>query len=129
VSGLGDDFRKRAAAKNEEAAKFLKSQEFQTNRVVQASAVVTKVTANMLSLLAEVVDYLRGEDAIDASAEKRQARTERFHGLRKAFVAATNDGDFTEYDRLIAELSQPVARGGGSGEGSDGESGGGGDVG
>lgn len=108
---LGDDFRKRAESNNAEAKQFFESPEFATSPKIQASAVISKVTANTLYLLGEVVDYLRGSDAVDASAERRARYAERNEAIRKAYLAGVQSGDFTNFDQLVSDFAASVGGG------------------
>ena len=115
MSFLGDDFRRRAEEYNAEAAKLFASPEFPSSPKVQVSTTVAKVTANVLHLLGETVDFLRASDTTDASYERRKVLAERNEALRKAFMAATTTGDYTRYDELVKEFVD-AASGNGSGE-------------
>lgn len=121
MSGLGDDFRKRAEKQKATAVELFGSREHDTNRRVQGSAIIAKVTANMLSLLGELVDYLRLSEEVDDATARRRAQSERLDAIRKAAVAGAATGDYTNYDRLIAEFGRTIGSRSGNGEGGTGE--------
>ena len=112
---LGDDFRKRAAENNKQAAAFFDSADFKSNPTIQATAVISKVTANTLYLLGELVDYLRTSEAGDATSDRRKQYAERNDAIRKAYAAGMKSGDYTNFDQLIAEFGAGLT-GGGEGE-------------
>jgi len=111
MSGLGDDFRKRAAENNATAEKLFSAAEFATDRKAQAAAVIAKVTANMLSIMGELVDYLRESETVEDSALRRKRIADRADAIRKAFVAGATSGDFTNYDRLVDEFAESLGGG------------------
>jgi hypothetical protein len=121
MSGLGDDFRKRSKEWHAEAEELFGSKLFGTDRKTQSAATVAKITANMLTLLGEVVDYLRASEAIDGAAERRKTRAERFNELRKAFIDAGTTGDYTDYERIVGEIGRTLAGGQDGDEGGSGE--------
>ncbi|MEE9597222.1 MAG: hypothetical protein V3V96_10645 [Acidiferrobacterales bacterium] len=121
MSGLGDNFRERAEKQNATAAELFGSREHDTDRKVQGSAIIAKVTANMLLLLGEVVDYLRLSVEVDDATTRRRAQSERLDAIRKAAAAAAATGDYTNYDRLVAEFGRTIGSQPGSGEGGTGE--------
>ena len=115
MSGLGDDFRKRAEENNAVAEHLFSSAGFVTDRKIQATAMIAKVTANMLSLLGELVDYLRESEVVDDNAARRKRIADRAEAIRKAFVAGAVSGDYTNYDRLVDDFAKCLG-----GDGDDG---------
>jgi len=109
---LGDDFRKRAEKNNAEAATFFDAADFKANPKTQTAAVISKITANMLYLLGETVDYLRESETIDASGERRKRLADRNDAIRKAYTAGVAGGDFTNYDQLVKEFVESAGTNG-----------------
>lgn len=115
---LGDDFRRRAEKNNATAEELFASAKFASSPKVQASAVIAKVTANFLYIQGELVDYLRMSDATDAASARRMKYAEQNEAMRNAYVAGVESGDFTEYDRLLAEFGASFETGEPDGDGS-----------
>ncbi len=111
---LGDNFRERAEKQTAAAKEFFEAPDFKSNPKAQTSAVICKVTANMLHVMGEMVDYLRGSEALDASAVRRKQIADRMAGFRDAYTAGVSSGDFTNFDRLTDDLVAII--GGSNGE-------------
>lgn len=94
---LGDDFRKRSAEQHEAAINLLESDTFAVDAKEQSMFVVGKVTANLLQVMGEVVDYLHGMDTLDAAAVERDRILEKTNGIRNAAAA----GEWGEFDKLV----------------------------
>jgi hypothetical protein len=122
VTILGDDFRRRAEDNNQTAAELFSSAQFATDAKIRASMIVAKVTANVLSVGGEIVDFLAGAATVDEATQRRHTIAERADAIRKAFVAAAATGDYTRYDQLVAEFAAGL--GNGSSTGSAGDQGG-----
>ncbi len=110
MTSLGDDFRKRSAEQHKAAMAVLELPTFSVEPKSQALFVVGKVTANLLELLGETVDYLHGTATMDALAKQRAKTLEKTNAIRNAAAA----GEWGEFNRLVREF------GGGSPAGGDG---------
>ena len=105
---LGDDFRRRSDEHNETAASILVAPDFVTDPKKQTAVVVAKVTANVLQLLGETVDYLEV-----SSSKPVQSNVNSQHELRKAAAIGVSTGDWSKFNELVEQ-------GHDSGSGSDG---------
>lgn len=97
---LGDDFRSRSTEQLEAAITLFESPDFAVDPTKQMGFVVAKVTANMLQVLSEVVDYLHGTDKMNAGDERRAKLMEKSNAIRTAGAS----GNWDEFDRLVREF-------------------------
>jgi hypothetical protein len=116
---LGDDFRRRSEENSQTAADLFGAADFAANPKTQTAAVIAKVTANLLYIAGEMVDYLRMSEVGDASSVRRREHAERSDRLRKAYMAGMTSGDFADYDRLLDEFAAALANRGEPDGGSD----------
>lgn len=116
---FGDALRERCE-KQEEAAKTLfESKRFDQEPKTQALAIVAKVTANLLYVLADTVDYLRASESMDEDAKRREAYMERNNAIRNAATLGAASGDWSNFDRLVREFGAVASAEGSPARGSE----------
>ena len=102
MQSLGENFRSRSAEQHENALALLKSPEFITDPEKQAMFVVGKLTANVLHVLGEMVDYLDGAGKMNAADDRRTKILERNDAIRNAAAS----GNWEEFDRLVSQFGK-----------------------
>lgn len=111
MPSLGESFRSRATEQQQHARTLFESPEFGVDPQKQALFVAAKVTANMLQLLGEVIDYLRAADNMDAAAEHRAKILEKSNAIRNAAAAAAATGNWDDFDRIASEFGTGGSQG------------------
>lgn len=101
---FGDSLRERSQAQEEAAKTLFESSKFDLEPKTQALAIVAKTTANVLHILADIVDYLRASEDMDEDAKRREAYMERNNAIRNAATLGSASGDWSEFDRLVKEF-------------------------
>lgn len=114
---LGEDFRSRAKQMRADGETLLGSELFGSDPKVRLKAAIGFVSAVVLETAADLCDYLRSAQAIDAGVEQRIRIFKRMSAVRMAAAK----GDWDEFDRLAAgfepgpDSKSANAGGGGSG--------------
>ena len=99
---LSEKFREEAKRQREAAGVLLKAEGFDRDVTKQVAAIVGLCEANMLSALADVVEFLRETVPMDSQMAKRRAIIDRNDIVRKAAARASQNGDWSEFDRIVA---------------------------
>ena len=109
MNPLAADLIARAEAQAEAAKVMIDSDDFALDKRKQLQFVVSKLTANAMHVLAEVLAYKAGTEALSNANTFRQQITEKMDALR----TAANSDDADEWNRLVRSYAA------GSDEGSD----------
>ena len=116
---LSDKFRQKASDQSAASLQMFEAEDFERSAKKQALAVIGQVNATLLDGLADVVDHL----TLLAASGGGQANEKRLTILRTndAIRRAAAKGDWSEFDRLSAELAGIVggATAGGGAAGGD----------
>jgi len=112
MMGLSADFRRKAAEQREATAPLYTTEKLvdPKNRIV---VTVGQCNSTMYDALADVVDYLDGQQKLSKLAETLKQRMELTHAIRTA--AATQDWD--KFAELVAGLAGGGADAGGGAPG------------
>lgn len=109
-NNLGDMFRARAKEYRDAANSVLEAPGFGTDPKILVTVIVGHVHANTLECIADLSEYLRSADQLDANALRRRAILEKNNAIRQAAAR----GDWAAFDRLTSEPLFPGDGGGGS---------------
>lgn len=107
---FGTAYAKKADEMITAAQTLFEQTNFRTDPAIQLQATVGFITGRMFQLIGEAVDYLEGLEGM-SEAEKRLAK---FEERNNALRTAAASGNWTEFQRIVSEIS------GGGGDGGSG---------
>lgn len=115
MSILSQDFRSRSAAQLKNAQDLFGAAEFKTDPKVQATFVVAKVTANMLTIFADMVEFTDGANSQDEVRARRNAQTDKNHALQVAAAAGNWESVANIVDGIVKDAVTKATGGSGTG--------------